>query len=577
MKLSVITAVISFGFSALAVKPVKDDKYEENDSWQAAYDGLSSGVWLSELGELGQSVDDDWYLVSVTDSLNRRIQIDCRFTHAEGDIDFVLFDADLNVVGQDAMSVTDNEYIDLKVPAVGSYYLKIWNRSDYTGNYYNLMWKALPTGEDNYEPNNTMAEAYGGLPENTWLSSIDGFGFQCDDDWYKITVSDDLRRRVVVDCTFVDAEGDIDMIFYDDSGEQLYYVWTDTDNECIDYVVPKIGTYYVKVCFENKGNAYDLHWKTVEYTPPVLTSLAITGGSELNENSSASYVCTATFSDASTLDVTADAVWGENSTYTSFSSPGVLLASSVSSDVSVTLSAAYGDKDTSKLVTVKDVPPVVISLSISGSSEVNENSSATYTCSANWSDGSQSDVSLSATWSEDSSYASIDAGVLNTDSVFADSTAHITAAFGGRSAGMDVTILSTRSAEVTYMDWVFAQEVPPLLSDHADIVADDGIPNLIKYACGLPAHEYCTAADYMSVVKDTDGGMFSIIYNRSASAVDVILEVMWAPTPAGPWFPVEMTEFISQEGDLERWKASIPLMDKGFMRLRATSDGEIFL
>ena len=81
----------------------------------------------------------------------------------------------------------------------------------------------------------------------------------------------------------------------------------------------------------------------------------------------------------------------------------------------------------------------------------------------------------------------------------------------------------------------------------------------------------------MTIVKEDSSSMFSILYNRAESAVDSDVEVFWAPTPTGPWSlvdPVEQTEHISWSGDIECRKASIPRMDRGFMRLGAT---EIFM
>jgi len=67
-------------------------------------------------------------------------------------------------------------------------------------------------------------------------------------------------------------------------------------------------------------------------------------------------------------------------------------------------------------------------LSVSGDDSVNESSSANYTATAFFSDGSTQTVTGSAIWSENSSYASINtSGVLTTSDVSVDQTVTVQA------------------------------------------------------------------------------------------------------------------------------------------------------
>ena len=184
-------------------------------------------------------------------------------------------------------------------------------------------------------------------------------------------------------------------------------------------------------------------------TPPTLTSLNISGSSSVNESSTSSYAATATFSDGSTQTVTASADWSENSSYASISASGVLTSTAVPSNQTVTITASYTHNGVTrtdqKAVTIVDVPPTLTSLSISGSSSVNEETSSSYTATARFSDGSTQTVTGSADWSEDSSYASISgSGVLTASEVTGDETVIITASYtsGGvtRTAQKVVTI-----------------------------------------------------------------------------------------------------------------------------------------
>lgn len=74
-------------------------------------------------------------------------------------------------------------------------------------------------------------------------------------------------------------------------------------------------------------------------TPPTLTSLTISGPNSLNENTSAQYYATASFSDGTSQVVSP--TWSENSSVTSITVSGLLNAGEVASDTSVTLSASY--------------------------------------------------------------------------------------------------------------------------------------------------------------------------------------------------------------------------------------------
>lgn len=85
-------------------------------------------------------------------------------------------------------------------------------------------------------------------------------------------------------------------------------------------------------------------------------------------------------------------------------------------------------------------------LSIAGPESVYENTSAVYTATASFRDGSSREVTTSATWSENSSYASISRGTLTARSVSSDQSLTITARYSSngttRTATKAVSILN---------------------------------------------------------------------------------------------------------------------------------------
>ncbi len=88
----------------------------------------------------------------------------------------------------------------------------------------------------------------------------------------------------------------------------------------------------------------------------------------------------------------------------------------------------------------KTRPPRLVSILISGSKQISENSSGQYECRANYSDGSLENVTTRATWRADSPYATIDTGTLTVLNVAADTECTISASFGGKSSTLPVTI-----------------------------------------------------------------------------------------------------------------------------------------
>lgn len=123
---------------------------------------------------------------------------------------------------------------------------------------------------------------------------------------------------------------------------------------------------------------------------------------------------------------------------------------------------------------------------------------------------------------------------------------------------------------VPYLEWTENESIPANLRAYTDTPAGDGIPNLIKYACGLPAMTPATTVQLLQIVEDPAAGRFEITYYKSKSAIGVTLDPIHAPLLSGPWTTVGVTvEQIGEEGDREIWKAWITKDQQGFMRLRA--------
>jgi len=150
-------------------------------------------------------------------------------------------------------------------------------------------WLENTQQDDNYEENDSMAQAYDlSGREQQWLSTINGLGVQRDDDWYRIAAPTGTQR-ILVDCRFTHADGDIDIALYNASGTRVALSNGTQDNEYIDYAASGAGTYYIRVYYENRGNTYDLWWDAVAGSHAVSTPNTPNGPTNGQANTSYSY------------------------------------------------------------------------------------------------------------------------------------------------------------------------------------------------------------------------------------------------------------------------------------------------
>ncbi len=191
---------------------------------------------------------------------------------------------------------------------------------------------------------------------------------------------------------------------------------------------------------------------TVATATKTLNGIAISGPASVNESATATYAATATWSDGTNTSVSP--TWTVSpTTYASVNASGVLTTLAVTSNQSVTVTASYTadgvTKTNTKTVTIVDVAATLDGIAINGAGSVNENSTAIYTASANWGDGTTTQVSPS--WSvSPTTYANVStSGVLTTLAVTSNQSVTLTASYtsGGmtRTATKAVSIVDVNS------------------------------------------------------------------------------------------------------------------------------------
>jgi len=241
------------------------DFYEINNNASKAYDlSMHELKWLSLINGLGTQWDEDWYKIQIKPGFERLI-VKLIFNHTEGNIELEVYDSTLSVMTGSYSSV-DGEFIDMILPS-GQYYLRIYYGN--AGNNYDLLWDDMNPSltDDFYEENDVpgsgfIISTYQGM----WLSEINELGIQADDDWYEIHINAGYER-LIVDCVFSNALGNIDMDIYNGNYSIIVKSWTDQNHELIDFIVPSSGVYYIKLHFGNGNNTYDLKWDSVAPGP----------------------------------------------------------------------------------------------------------------------------------------------------------------------------------------------------------------------------------------------------------------------------------------------------------------------
>jgi hypothetical protein len=83
------------------------------------------------------SGDLDFWLLDVT--VAGSLYVDCYFTHAEGDIDIVLYDSAYNELAG-SYGIADDEYIGPISVGPGLYYVEVYNCDIGVGTPYTVAW-----------------------------------------------------------------------------------------------------------------------------------------------------------------------------------------------------------------------------------------------------------------------------------------------------------------------------------------------------------------------------------------------------------------------------------------------------
>lgn len=200
-----------YAYEAVLLEGPEDDTYEQNDITENAfYLANYEGMWLSDISGLAVQLDDDWFAVTLP-SDNRRVIIDCQFTHGDGDLDLELYDSAGSRVAS-SETESDDEAIDVVLPDSATYFVKVFGAD--TGNAYNLWWQSFPAAP--LPPSNVDATD-GTFPDRTVIT-WDGAGTETE---YQLrrNVTDDPETAETVslwtsNTWFADTQIEPDVTYY---------------------------------------------------------------------------------------------------------------------------------------------------------------------------------------------------------------------------------------------------------------------------------------------------------------------------------------------------------------------------
>jgi uncharacterized protein YjdB len=177
---------------------------------------------------------------------------------------------------------------------------------------------------------------------------------------------------------------------------------------------------------------------------PTVTSLAVSGNTNISVGQNSQLTATAHFSDGSSQNVTGAATWSSAAPSVATVFGGLVHGVAPGA---APITASYGGQNATVTVNVSgSTGPVVNSLSVTGTTPMTVGQQAQYTATANLSDGSSPNVSSQSQWaSTNPSVATVDGNGVVT--AVAQGTTTITATYQGQTGFAPLTVNAAAPAE----------------------------------------------------------------------------------------------------------------------------------
>ncbi|EGD77783.1 hypothetical protein PTSG_08873 [Salpingoeca rosetta] len=225
----------------MACPECEDDQFEDNDTPQTA---TPLSTLPASLDAHACPQDEDFFAVEVCSG--GTLDVTVLFSHAVGDVDLRLYDANLTEVAS-STSTSDNEAVShtntLATPAV--FYIHVYGYSGASAPYHlDVAVDCEGCADDQYEDNDSYTSATVLSVDDT---EIDAYACPQDEDWYRVPVC--AGGHVVVSVLFDHDNGDIDASLFDADGYLVALGNSTTDNEVLVHTsaATQDGLYYLYV------------------------------------------------------------------------------------------------------------------------------------------------------------------------------------------------------------------------------------------------------------------------------------------------------------------------------------------
>ena len=230
------------------------DTYEPNDTFDAAYEYLTLDQQYSDMSACAN--EEDWYAVQITEAcLLKSALTDV----VDANIDLYLYESD----GSTQLASDTSEPLEVAdAVSPGTYLIRVDNTSTDINSGYGLLTtcEVCQNDADN-EPNDVYGDALFLDPGTT----ADLVACPLEDDWYVVSALQD--QVIIVDATFLDESGNLDLYLYSDpTGSPVESSTTSTDNEQVSFTAPANGDYFIKV--SNKDTLRNTYSLTVAFCTP---------------------------------------------------------------------------------------------------------------------------------------------------------------------------------------------------------------------------------------------------------------------------------------------------------------------
>ncbi len=232
-----------------------DDGYEPNNT-----PGDAGAISADIYPNLACCGDPDWYKIDL--STGDKLEVLIEFVQEDGDLDLWVFDSETvasadvfscdNALGCGITETSDEQVVVESIPADGTYYIAVGPYQNARNNYQMTVLVTPQTqecqddaDEDNDDPVNGTGIVSSTVKEGQVLCPND-------EDWYWVYL--DVDETIVLDLTFLHADGDLDLKLYDSAvtpetlwEHQLAYSVSSDDNEHIEFTAEEESDYNIRV------------------------------------------------------------------------------------------------------------------------------------------------------------------------------------------------------------------------------------------------------------------------------------------------------------------------------------------